>query len=153
MEIVNGENYLPEVKRLIKEYTGWLGRDLTFQNIEAELDDVAHKYTGSAGELLVAVDEKDTVLGMVAYHRHSDVRCEMKRLYVRPEARGKHLGNSLVKAIIDHAENAGYREMVLDTIKPFKATIALYQKHGFIECGAYYNNPMDDVIYMKKILV
>ena len=42
--------------------------------------------------------------------------------------------------------------MVLDTIEPLKAAIALYKKHGFTECEAYYHNPMADVIYMKKNL-
>ena len=91
-------------------------------------------------------------LGMVAYHRHSDIRCEMKRLYVRPEARGLHLGNALVTAIIIHAKDAGYQEMVLDTIIPLKEAISLYKKHGFEECEAYYLNPMKDVIYMRKQL-
>ncbi len=42
--------------------------------------------------------------------------------------------------------------MVLDTIEPLKAAIHLYKKFGFKECEPYYNNPMNDVIYMKKIL-
>ena len=72
-----------------------------------ELKNPAHKYTAPEGELLVAI-ENDEVLGMVAYHRHSDVRCEMKRLYVRPKARGMHLGTILVTEIINHAKTAGY---------------------------------------------
>ena len=77
----------------------------------------------------------------------------MKRLFVRPKARGKHVGDILVKEIIAHAIKAGYREMVLDTISPLKEAISLYKKHGFIECEAYYNNPMVDVIYMRKRLL
>ena len=50
------------------------------------------------------------------------------------------------------SQMAGYKEMVLDTIVPLKAAISLYKKHGFEECEAYYNNPMDDVIYMRKAL-
>ena len=57
-----------------------------------------------------------------------------------------------LEAIIDHARTAGYKEMVLDTIEPLKAAISLYKKHGFEECEAYYHNPMDDVIYMRKAL-
>lgn len=48
---------------------------------------------------MVAIDN-DKVLGMVAYHRHSDERCEMKRLYVNPAARGRHLGDKLVTEIL-----------------------------------------------------
>lgn len=151
MTIADGKNYLPEVKELIKEYSNRLGRDLSFQNIDDELKDPAHKYTAPEGELLVALDG-DEVLGMVAYHRHSDIRCEMKRLYVRPKARGMHLGSILVKEIIKHARKAGYREMVLDTIEPLKTAVSLYKKNGFEECEAYYNNPMKDVIYMRRDL-
>ena len=151
MKIVDGKDYLSEVKTLITEYSNQLGRDLSFQNIEEELKNPEHKYTTPQGEILVVVDH-DKVLGMVAYHRHSDVRCEMKRLYVRPDARGMHLGNTLVAEILAHAKNAGYKEMVLDTIEPLKAAISLYKKHGFEECEAYYHNPMDDVIYMRKQL-
>ena len=151
MEIQDGKAYLEEVKRLIAEYTKRLGRNLSFQDLEGELKDPARKYTPPQGELLVAV-ECGKVIGMVAYHRHSAIRCEMKRLYVRPDARGLHLGETLVREIIAHARSAGYSEMVLDTIKPLKAAIGLYKKAGFEECEPFYNNPMDDVIYMKKHL-
>lgn len=151
MKIVDGIDYLPEVKELIQEYFQRLGRDLSFQNIEDELKDPSYKYTAPEGELLVAI-EGEKVLGMVAYHRHSDTRCEMKRLYVRSIARGMHLGDTLVKEILTHAQEAGYQEIVLDTIVPLKAAISLYKKYGFEECEAYYYNPMDDVIYMRKTL-
>lgn len=151
MNVVDGKDYLPEVKELIKEYLNRLGRDLSFQNIDDELKNPEHKYTAPQGELLVAI-ENGEVLGMVAYHRHSDVRCEMKRLYVRPQARGMHVGDKLVSTIIEHAKSAGYKEMVLDTIVPLKAAISLYKKKGFEECAPYYHNPMNDVIYMHNYL-
>lgn len=151
MQIVDGTAYPDEVKKLIAEYYQRLGRDLSFQNIDAELDDPAVRYSPPQGELLVAL-ENDKVLGMVAYHRLTSKRCEMKRLYLTPNARGRHLGERLVETIIEHAKASGYEEMVLDTIKPLKAAVSLYRKYGFEECEAYYNNPMEDVIYMSKKL-
>lgn len=151
MQIVDGTAYSDEVKKLIKEYYHRLGRDLSFQNIEAELDDPAVRYSPPQGELLVAL-ENDEVLGMVAYHRLTSKRCEMKRLYLTPNARGRHLGERLVETIIEHAKASGYEEMVLDTIKPLKAAVSLYRKLGFEECEAYYDNPMEDVVYMRKKL-
>lgn len=151
MRIIAGNEYIPEIKALIIEYVQQLNRDLTFQDIDSELSDPAAKYTAPQGEILLAIED-NAVLGMVAYHRHSDTRCEMKRLYVRPAARGLHLGERLVTEIIAHAKSAGYREMVLDTLTYMEAAIYLYKKHGFEECAPYYNNPMDDVIYMIKRL-
>lgn len=151
MKIVDGKPYIGQVKELIAEYTNRLGRDLSFQNIEDELKDPAKKYTAPEGELLTAV-EGDEVLGMIAYHRHSDTRCEMKRLYVKPSCRGMKLCEKLIEELIAHAKQAGYREMVLDTIVPLHSAVHLYKKLGFTECEPYYHNPMPDVLYFKKEL-
>lgn len=152
IKIVDGKPYLDQVKELITEYTQWLGRDLSFQDLDKELADIAEKYTAPNGELLVAIDEKGIVLGMVAYYQHSDTRCEMKRLYVRLAGRGYALGDRLIESIMDRAKASGYKEMVLDTIEPLQAAIHLYKKHGFVECEPYYYNSMDDVIYISKRL-
>ena len=70
IKIVDGKPYLDQVKKLIQEYTQWLGRDLSFQNLDKELADIAEKYTAPNGELLMAIDDNDVVLGMVAYHHN-----------------------------------------------------------------------------------
>ena len=149
MKITDGKPYIDQVRELISEYTQRLGRDLTFQNIEEELKDPGKKYTAPEGEVLVAVDGSE-VLGMIAYHRHSESRCEMKRLYVKPSCRGMKLGEKLIAELIQRAKRAGYQEMVLDTLAPLEAAIHLYKKLGFLECGAYYHNPMPDVLYFRK---
>ena len=84
IRIVDGKPYLDQVKALILEYTQWLNRDLSFQNLDKELADIAEKYTAPNGELLVAIDDNNVVLGMVAYYQHSDTRCEMKRPLCAP---------------------------------------------------------------------
>ena len=153
VKITDGRPYMDQIRKLIKEYTNRLGRDLSFQHLDEELKNPEKKYTPPLGEILVAVDENGKVHGMVAYHRLSEKCCEMKRLYVQPETRGEHLGSKLVSEIIGHAGKAGYQEMVLDTIRPLQSAIHLYHEYGFTECPAYYDNPMDDVIYMKKDLI
>lgn len=55
IRIVDGKPYLDQVKALILEYTQWLNRDLSFQNLDKELADIAEKYTAPNGELLVAL--------------------------------------------------------------------------------------------------
>lgn len=151
MKIVDGKPYNQQVKELIIEYAKWLGCDLSFQNLDDELKDHAKKYTSPEGELLVAVEGED-VLGMIAYHKHSDTRCKMKRLYVKPSCRGMKLGEKLIEELIAHARQAGYKEMVLDTIVPLQSAIHLYKKLGFTECEPYYHNPMPDVLYFRKEL-
>lgn len=151
IKIVDGENHLAEVKRLVVEYTKFLGRDLSFQNVDDELNDLSAKYTPPEGRLLCATVDGQ-IIGCVAYHRHNSERCEMKRLFVREGYREHHAGSRLVEAIINSARADGFKEIVLDTITPLKSAIRLYKKFGFVECEPYYKNPMSDVIYMKKFL-
>ncbi|OWT33734.1 GNAT family N-acetyltransferase [Methanobrevibacter sp. 87.7] len=146
--IKNGIEYIDEVKDLIIDYTKRLNRDLSFQGIEEELNDFPSKYTGKNGELLVAIKDNE-VLGCVAYKHYNDKYCEMKRLFVKPEYGGNHIGSRLVEEITNHARSRGYKIMVLDTITPLKSAIYTYKKFGFKECKPYYNNPMDDVVYME----
>ena len=151
IKIVDGTNHIDAVKQLVLEYTKFLGRDLSFQHFDDELNNLSAKYAPPEGRLLCAVlDGK--IIGCVAYHKHTAERCEMKRLFVREGYREHHAGSKLIAAIIDSARADGFSEMVLDTITPLKSAIRLYKKFGFVETEPYYQNLMNDVIYMKKIL-
>lgn len=148
MQIVDGLDYIEEVKELIIEYINSLNRDLSFQNINSELNSLKTKYSYPNGRIITAIVD-DKVVGCVAFYKHSSKRCEMKRLYVKKEYRNLKIGKTLVENIISLAKKDGYREMVLDTIKPLTSAINLYKKFGFQEIKPYYSNPMPDVIYMK----
>lgn len=152
MIIVDGENYLDEIKELIIEYTKMLNRDLSFQNLDFELNNLGKKYLPPNGRIFVLLDEENNVGGCVAYCHHHGSCCEMKRLYVKPNFRKHHYGQKLVEMIIKTARKDGYKIMLLDTIKPLQEAISLYRKVGFIEIEPYYNNPMNDAIYMKLVL-
>ena len=151
IKIIDGANHLDEVKQLVIEYTKFLGRDLSFQHLNDELNDLSAKYTPPEGRLLCAAVD-GVIIGCVAYHKHTNDRCEMKRLFVREGYREHHVGTKLIEATIESARVDGFKEMVLDTIKPLQSAIRLYKKFGFVECEPYYDNPMSDVIYFIKEL-
>lgn len=151
VKIIDGTKHLAEVKKLILEYTKFLGRDLSFQKLDDELKDLTEKYLPPEGRLLCAQLANGEIIGCVAYHKHTAERCEMKRLFVREGYRNFHAGKKLVEEILNFAKADGFKEMVLDTITPLKSAIGLYKKFGFVETEPYYNNPMSDVIYMKKV--
>ena len=152
MRIIDGNGRLREMRELVREYVAKLGRDLTFQGIEAELADLSGKYAPPSGRTLVAVDGSDRVVGCVAYHRLTDVRCELKRLYVRPAARGRHVGRALVTRMLAVARADGFKEMVLDTFSDLASAVHLYHALGFRECEAYYENPLSGALYMRRDL-
>lgn len=149
IKIEIGYKYIDKVKRLIELYMSELDRDLDFQNIDDEFKYFQQKYAEPKGKLLVALNKENHVIGCVAFHSFDKEKCEMKRLFVLPEYRSKKVGQLLVQHIIEDAQKAGYKEMILDTIQPLKSAIGLYRKFGFQETKPYYDNPMHDVIYMK----
>lgn len=139
------------VKALFTEYTQMLGVNLDFQNYKQELDQLPGKYALPDGRLYIACNEEKAV-GCVALRRIDDAVCEMKRLYVKPEFRGQKVGEMLADRIIEDAAQLKYEYMVLDTLMNLESAVNLYKKLGFYEIGPYYENPLKNVIYMRKEL-
>lgn len=139
---------LPHVRQLFGEYIDGLGLDLGFQGVEAELSGLPGKYAPPKGQILLAW-QGGLPVGCVAQRPMAEAgECEMKRLYLRPEARGQALGLRLSRAIIEVAKKAGYRRMRLDTLERLQAALALYRGLGFRETAPYYHNPIAGVVYM-----
>ncbi|HUZ97986.1 MAG TPA: GNAT family N-acetyltransferase [Gaiellaceae bacterium] len=87
--------------------------------------------------------------GCVAVRRLDRGACEMKRLYVRPAARGTGAGRALALTAIEHARERGYAVMRLDTL-PFMAEAgSLYRSLGFVEVDRYNDNPAPGVRFME----
>ena len=139
---------------LFEEYAASIGVDLCFQNFSAELATLPGAYAPPRGALLLA-GTAERPSGCVALRPLPDgdrLIGEVKRLYVRPGARGSGLGRALVLQILAEASAIGYRELKLDTLPTMAAARALYASLGFRECAAYYRNPLNGVVYMSLTL-
>jgi GNAT superfamily N-acetyltransferase len=143
------DDEIEQVRSLFKEYAAGLGFSLCFQGFDEELAGLPGDYAASNGRLLLAYEDQQ-LLGCVALRRQDNATCEMKRLFLRPEARGKGLGRVLVDQIIAAAREIGYQRMVLDTVpgKMDKA-IEVYRSIGFREIAPYYNSPVAGALFME----
>ena len=139
---------IDEVRQLFREYEAYLDVDLCFQRFEQELAGLPGKYAPPGGELLIGVDA-GKILGCVAVRSLGCGICEMKRLYVRPAARGTGLGRQLARTIIAAARDLGYKVMRLDTLDKLTAAIGLYRSLGFKNSFPYYENPLPGVVYLE----
>ncbi len=132
---------------MLHEYAAWIGLDLSFQHFAQEVQGLPGDYEPPSGALLIArVDDEPA--GMVALRRKSDARCEMKRLFVRSEARGLGLGHQLAERIIAEARARGYTEIILDTLPMMKDAQRMYERFGFVDIEPYYDSPVEGTRFM-----
>lgn len=139
------------VVSIFREYVRSPLANLNFQEYEAEFAGLPGKYAPPNGRLLLARDD-DALLGCAALRRVDESTCEMKRVYVRPAARGKGLGRRLVEAILNEAKTAGYSRICLDVLPEFTAAQALYVSLGFQPAPPVSFNPVPGTRFLALSL-
>jgi GNAT superfamily N-acetyltransferase len=111
--------------------------DFYYDSGEEELPGV---YSPPGGGLFLATYGAE-MAGCGAFRRMTPDICELKRMYVRPEFRGKRIGWQLAGTLIQRARAAGYCLMRLETTTYLEKAIALYSALGFRTCQPYYAIP------------
>jgi ribosomal protein S18 acetylase RimI-like enzyme len=108
-------------------------------------------YARPAGRLLVA-RVGGRAVGCIAMRPLRNGICEMKRLYVRPEQRGRAVGRSLAVAVIEAARAEGYERMRLDTLPQMVEAQPLYESLGFRDVDPYYDSPVPGTRFLELTL-
>jgi GNAT superfamily N-acetyltransferase len=140
---------IAQARELFLEYAQSLGFSLCFQNFDQELAGLPGGYAPPDGRLLLA-EYENQLAGCVALHKLEADVCEMKRLYLRSQFRGKGRGRALAERIIAEARQIGYRRMRLDTVEPvMKDAVAMYRRLGFQQVAPYCPNPIAGAMYME----
>jgi putative acetyltransferase len=136
---------LTSAAALFRAYAKSLPVDLSPQGFSEELKSLPGVYAPPAGELLLA-KRGDHVLGAVALKPLEPKVAEIKRLFVRPQARRIGVGKALVSAILTTALERGYLEIKLDTLPDMDRAIALYASFGFAPIAPYGSHPYPGLV-------
>lgn len=151
IEIVQAETnkHIEHARNLFREYEAWFGLKLCFQNFDEEVANLPGKYAAPEGRLFLAfADEK--VAGCIALRKLEENICEMKRLFVRDEFRGRKIGVLLIENLFEEARKIGYKKMRLDTFpEKMGKAVSLYESYGFREIAPYYHNPYGETLFME----
>jgi ribosomal protein S18 acetylase RimI-like enzyme len=143
---------LTSAAALLRAFAKMLPVDLEPQGFSQELQSLPGLYAPPAGELLLA-KRGDHVLGCVALKPLEPPHiAEVKRLFVRPQARKDGVGKALVTEILRIAKERGYGEVKLDTLPEMTPAIALYKSVGFIAIPPYGSHAYPGLVCLGKKL-
>ncbi len=151
------------VRRLFQEYRGWLAHHGTspaeeVPTLDPGLSLVDRLIAGLPGTY--SPPEGDVLLW---YHDGTLIACgalrelepgvgEIKRLYIRPDYRGKTFGLTFVRALMDRARQLGYRKLRADTLPSMQAAIEFYEELGFRRVSAYWPHPAAGALFFERKL-
>lgn len=141
VEPVSAPDQLAAFEALVREYLASLPFSLEFQDVDRELSDLGLAYGPPGGRALLGCLDGSPV-GAVAIRRLSAAIAELKRMYVRPEARGHGVGRALAAAALQAAAELGYHAVRLDTTADMVGAIRVYEGLGFEPIEPYRHNPL-----------
>jgi putative acetyltransferase len=151
---------LADVRTLFADYRAWLvgHREVTnfpdsilatgLERFDRERAGLPGEYAPPTGELLVAYVDGRPV-GCAALRSLDHGTMELKRVFVRAEARKMGVGRRLTTRSVELATQRGAQRVVLDTLPGMKAAIALYQELGFRPIPPYWPNPVEIALYFE----
>jgi ribosomal protein S18 acetylase RimI-like enzyme len=76
---------------------------------------------------------------------------EVKRLYVRPTFRERGIAERLLEALERFAASRDAEWLYLDTTDELQAAIAFYERHGYLRCDRYNDNPQATIFMRKRL--
>ena len=111
-----------------------------FEECRRELENQNnYEYIKNGGDLWIALDEEDNIVGTIALRRVNNSEVELKKLYVRKDYRGTGLSKELYNKVIEKTKSEHYKRIFLGTYDKLETAINFYLKRGFTQIEDLYN--------------
>lgn len=103
-------------------------------------------------DVLIFYDGK-TPVACASFKERDEATAEIKRVWVEPPYRGKHIAPELLKLLEERAAGKGYRYMVLQTREACSEAVGLYETNGYHKIPNYppYTDMELAVCYRKEL--
>ncbi len=125
------DHHFKAARALFAEYAKTPGFAEAYSgNYAEELANLQREYAPPDGRLYLVFTGGQPA-GCLAMRRFDEQRCEMRRLFVRPEFRGQHVGVVLVRQLLHDARESGYKSVILSSLESMKTAHALFRRVGF----------------------
>ena len=137
----------PAAYRIVTEY--YEAASVVARETEAEFR--RYYFSGRSGFWLARLNNQ--VVGCIALRELADPprSGEIKRMYVQPAHRRHGIAKTLLDALESFAKNAGYGWLYLDSAPGMDTAINFYQRHGYVSCDRYNDNPQANIFLRKQL--
>lgn len=144
--------------RLLTEHRRWMSTAIcsdvttTQPASEVEFTDPARFYRPPEGALILARAGRGaagirSAAGIVGVHRMGGPSAELKRMYLRPWARGRGLGRALLDEVVAAAIDLGFDGLLLQAhAGAMPVALHLYRQYGFVPTASFHDLGVEDVV-------
>ena len=155
------ESHLGAIRLILTEYMKFISNEIIKPpwqfnvDIEHEVDFTMNnldKFAEPDGRLLL-VEVDGEIAGTISLRKIRRDCGEIKRMYIKPEFRGKKLGNLMIEKVISISEENGFSKLFLDTSLFMSSAVSLYKKFGFKEIVSFPECIVPKELWDKLILM
>ena len=118
---------------------------------DADLDDIERSYLARGGLFRILEDRDGSVVGAYGLYPMENRTCELRKMYLRGEFRGRGLGRRLLDDALAEARRLGFARVVLETASVLKEAIALYERYGFAPYQPDHLSSRCDQAYLLEL--
>ena len=148
---IAGEHDVLEVQRLVRAHGDARSTTPGVEYVYADADRMPGPYIPPRGGIWLAL-ASDVGIGCVALREIDEQSAEVKRMFVEDEWRGRGVGRTLLRELIDGARARGYSLLRLGTLADMNAAQALYRSLGFTPTERYRSDELVDTRFMVLAL-
>lgn len=124
------------IRAIVKETLAEFGFPVESSGIDADLAEVPQNYQSRGGVFRVIEDQNGLVVGCGGLYPADAKSVELRKMYFRPEIRGRGFGRKLLADLIAEARRRDFNRIELETASHLETAIALYERAGFVETKA-----------------
>lgn len=118
---------------------------------DADLDDIEQSYFARGGTFRVLAQEDGTIIGAYGLYPLENQTCELRKMYLHRNHRGRGLGRHLLEDALVHARQSGFTKITLETASVLREAISLYERYGFTPYSPDHLSPRCNQAYCLKL--
>jgi putative acetyltransferase len=124
---------LPGIRELVAAALTEFGMAIDLADIDSDLASIERSCNNAGGRFWVLTERTGRVVGTVGMLKLDDATCELRKMYLSPDWRGKGWGKLMLAEAVSFARSAHFRKVTLDTHSTMATAMALYRSFGFRE--------------------